>query len=184
MEPAQAIPAGARAAAFAGPGRLQQQRGTAIARPGDGRLPAGPGGQEVTLQGFNLQPNLNVFIQAGGVTIANQRTDDQGRFTTNLFMPVTGTGAQTIRVLDESGNVATAPFFTEFGFGDLAKGQDAIAEQLSAQGPGTGIVGIDGGDNATEWWVIFLATLGGAFIAAIAASALTVLILTRRRSSW
>ncbi|MCH7552601.1 MAG: exo-alpha-sialidase [Chloroflexi bacterium] len=146
--------------------------------------PAGPGGQEVTLQGFNLQPNLNVFIQAGGVTIANQRTDDQGRFTTNLFMPVTGKGAQTIRVLDESGNVATASFFTEFGFGDIAKGQDAIAEQLRAQGTSVGITGIDGGDNATEWWVIFLATIGGAFIAAIAASALTVLILSRRRSSW
>ena len=141
--------------------------------------PAGPGGQEVTLQGFNLQPDLNVFIQAGGVTIANHRTDDQGRFTTNLFMPVTGKGAQTIRVLDESGNVATASFFTEFGFGDIAQRQDAIVEQLTAQGAGAGVVVVSE-SNATAWWVIFLASLG----AASAASAMTALILSSRRRTW
>ena len=36
--------------------------------------PAGPGGQEITVQGFDFQPDMNVFIQLEDVVIAAART--------------------------------------------------------------------------------------------------------------
>ena len=81
--------------------------------------PAGAGGQSITLQGFDFQPDMNVFVQLGDATIASARTNQEGRFTTGLFIPVTGKGAQTLRVIDESGNMATTSFYTEFGFDSL-----------------------------------------------------------------
>ncbi len=92
---------------------------------------AGPGGQEVTLQGFNFQPDLDVFVQVGGVTVASQRTNAEGRFTSSLFMPVTGEGAQTVRVFDGSGNLATASFFSEFGFGSIRETQEDLDRRLA-----------------------------------------------------
>ena len=149
--------------------------------------PSGPAGQQVTLQGFNLQPDLIVFIQVAGVTIAAERTNLDGRFKTRFYMPVSGQGAQDIRVLDESGNSATTSFFTEFGFGDIRTKQDALSKTVSE---------ISGGNVAEElaklraqvaesrggtaWWVILLATLGGATIAAAAASAMTLRWYGRR----
>ncbi len=147
--------------------------------------PSGPGGQQVTVQGFNLQPDLNVFIQAGGVTIATERTNASGRFTTTLFMPVSSEGAQNVRVFDESGNFAQASYYTDFGFGDIQKETQALAEAIEglvASAPATGAdpepeatpepsgefgVG-DNGDNdgkgngGSEWWVVLLAALVGA----------------------
>ena len=93
---------------------------------------AGPGGQQVTLQGFNFQPDLNVFVQVGGVTVATQRTNKEGRFTGSLFMPVTGEGAQDVRVFDDSGNLATASFFSEFGFGSIRDTQQDIEQRMAA----------------------------------------------------
>ena len=93
---------------------------------------AGPGGQEVTLQGFNFQPDLDVFVQVGGVTVATQRTNDEGRFTARLFMPVTGEGPQEVRVFDGSGNLATASFFSEFGFGSIRETQEDLDRRLAA----------------------------------------------------
>lgn len=81
--------------------------------------PAGPGGQQITLQGFGFQPDLNVFVQLGDATIAAGRTNPDGRFSQVLYVPVTGEGAQTLRVVDASGNVATASYYTEFGFGTI-----------------------------------------------------------------
>ena len=81
--------------------------------------PAGPGGQEITVQGFDFQPDMNVFIQLEDVTIATARTDREGRFQTQVFTPVTAEGAQTLRVFDQSGNLASTSFFTEFGFDNL-----------------------------------------------------------------
>ena len=97
---------------------------------------AGPGGQEVTIQGFNFQPDLNVFIQVGGVIVATDRTNSEGRFTNRLFMPVSGEGAQEVLVFDESGNVAPASFFTEFGFGnvrDVQQSLEATVGELSGK---------------------------------------------------
>jgi hypothetical protein len=44
-------------------------------------------------------------------------------------MPVTGEGARNVTAYDETGNVATASFFTEFGF-------DSIARELEEIGGG------------------------------------------------
>lgn len=80
---------------------------------------SGPGGQQVTIQGFNFQPDLNIFINVGGIMVATDRTNKEGRFTNQLFMPVSGEGAQEVLVFDESGNAAATSFFTEFGFGNV-----------------------------------------------------------------
>jgi hypothetical protein len=81
--------------------------------------PAGPGGQDITVQGFDFQPNMNVFIQLERATIGAARTDDQGRFETRIFAPITAEGALTLRAFDESGNIASSAYFTEFGFDNL-----------------------------------------------------------------
>ena len=81
--------------------------------------PSGPGGQEVTLQGFDFQPDMGVFVQLGDSTISTLRTNDDGGFSARIYMPITSEGSQTIAVFDESGNVASTSFFTEFGFGNI-----------------------------------------------------------------
>lgn len=80
---------------------------------------AGAGGDRITVQGFDFQPEMNVFVQLQDVTIATARTNREGRFTASLFVPVTGEGPQQVRVYDESGNMSTASYYTEFGFGDI-----------------------------------------------------------------
>ena len=92
--------------------------------------PAGPGGQEITLQGFDFQPDTNVFVQLGDATIAFHRSDQNGRFSTQMFMPVTGEGAQNLRVLDASGNMATTSYYTEFGFGSIQELYRDLSRQL------------------------------------------------------
>jgi hypothetical protein len=103
--------------------------------------PAGPGGQEVTLQGFDFQPNVFVYVQLGDQTIATMRTDDDGQFTSRLYIPITSEGAQTITAFDETGNGATTSYFTEFGFGsiqdlieDLGRRLDAEQETVTSDG--------------------------------------------------
>src|SRR4029079_5839359 len=91
---------------------------------------SGPGGQQVTLQGFGYQPLMNVYIQLGDSTIATARTDDTGTFTNVFYMPVTSQGAQDLGAVDESGNRASTSYFTEFGFGDIAKQYDDLSKQL------------------------------------------------------
>jgi hypothetical protein len=81
--------------------------------------PSGPGGQEVTLQGFDFQPDLGVFVQLGDSTISTLRTNLNGGFEARIYMPITSEGSQTITVFDESGNGASTSFFTEFGFGNI-----------------------------------------------------------------
>ena len=166
---------------------------------------AGPGGQEVTLQGFNFQPNLNVFVQVGGVAVATVRTDDEGQFTARLFMPVSGEGAQDVRVFDESGNLATTSFFAEFGFGsirDLQRGVEAQLEELTRKIEASERVeaaqlgaelqrvrvlledegqGNDGGN--TPWWAVVLSAVGAAGLAAVGAAYLTITLQARRRRS-
>ena len=159
---------------------------------------AGPGGQEVTLQGFNFQPDLNVFIQVGGVTVATERTNDEGRFSSQLFMPVAGEGAQSVLVFDESGNVATSSFFTEFGFGSIQDIQGNLEEKIDelesklAGGVDLSQLQTDmeqvrlllqdggGGGGGTPWWGVVLLVLAGAGLAATGAAYLTRLMLVRR----
>lgn len=94
--------------------------------------PAGPGGQPVTLQGFNFQPDINVLIRVGGVSVATERTNELGRFTSQVFIPISGEGAHAIDVFDDSGNFATSSFFMEFGFDNIQDTQEDLVDRLSA----------------------------------------------------
>lgn len=90
--------------------------------------PSGAAGRTVDIQGFGFQTESNLLIQVSGVTVASERTNDKGEFQTRIYMPITGEGPQEIRVFDETGNVATASFYTEFGF-------DSIQNILQPDGP-------------------------------------------------
>ena len=92
--------------------------------------PAGPGGQSITVQGFDFQPDLDVFVQLEDATITTARTNAEGRFETNIYVPVTGEGAQTLRVFDDSGNAAQTSFYTEFGFGDIERLHDDLRNRV------------------------------------------------------
>jgi len=92
---------------------------------------AGPGGQSVTLQGFNFQPDSTIFVLLGDGVIASTRSNLEGRFTTTFYMPVTGEGPQNLRVVDASGNLASGSFFTEFGFNNV----QTLLRQLQQPSP-------------------------------------------------
>ena len=133
----------------------------------------------MTLQGFNFQPDMNVFIQVGGVTVAAERTNALGRFTGKLFMPVSGSGAQDILVFDESGNLASTSFFTEFGFGDIRVAQEQLEERLDllARSLGGGkvqetLIEDDRADGIvlTSWWVATFMLIGGVLVGALGMS--------------
>ena len=48
-------------------------------------------------------------------------------------MPVTSEGEQTLTAVDESGNLASTSFFTEYGIGNLRdENEDAAPDQLTA----------------------------------------------------
>ncbi len=97
--------------------------------------PSGPGGQQVTIQGFEFQPDLDVYVQLGDSTISTLRTDADGGFTASIYMPITSQGSQTITAFDESGNGASSSFFTEFGFGDIQDLLEDLGDQLGQDGP-------------------------------------------------
>lgn len=94
----------------------------------------GPASTNVTIQGFNYQADQQLFILVGGSLVAQERTNDEGRFTTQLFFPIAGEGAQTVTVLDASGNAATASYFNEFGFDNIADIASDVAELTEALG--------------------------------------------------
>jgi hypothetical protein len=108
---------------FAGPNQqIGFARRRAIAPPELFLNPAsGPAGRDVTIQGFGFQPNSNIAIDVGGITITNLRSNERGEFTTTVYMPVTGEGARNVTAFDETGNVATASFYTEIGFDTIAR---------------------------------------------------------------
>ena len=109
--------------AFARQEAVPRRRSSSRRRPG-------PGGQQVTLQGFDFQPDIDVFVQLGDSTISTLRTDDEGGFTARLYMPITSEGSQTISVFDESGNGASTSYFTEFGFGNIRDSIEDLTERL------------------------------------------------------
>jgi hypothetical protein len=94
--------------------------------------PAGPGGQPVTLQGFNFQPDINVIIRVSGVAVATEHTNELGRFTSQVFIPISGEGAHAVNVFDDSGNAATSSFFMEFGFDNVQETQELLAERIQS----------------------------------------------------
>ena len=85
--------------------------------------PSGAGGKDVVIQGFDFQPDQDIFLEVSGAVVGSGRTDSDGKFSLKTFVPISGEGAHDIRVFDASGNVATASFYMEFGF-------DTIEERL------------------------------------------------------
>ena len=105
--------------------------------------PAGPGGQPVTLQGFNFQPDINVLIRVSGVAVATERTNELGRFTSQVFIPISGEGAHAVAVFDDSGNAAISSFFMEFGFDNVQETQKLLAERIENLEARIGSIGGD-----------------------------------------
>lgn len=103
--------------------------------------PSGPGGKDVVIQGFNFQPDRNVFIEVAGVIVSTTRTNDEGRFTSQIFVPISGEGAHTVRAIEESGNLASSSFFMDFGFDSIQEATDGI-EELSQR-----LEALDSGDE-------------------------------------
>ena len=85
----------------------------------------------MTIQGFRFQPNSNIAIDVGGITITNLRSNEKGEFQTNVYMPVTGEGPRDVTAFDETGNVANTSFFTEFGFDSIARELGDLREDLA-----------------------------------------------------
>jgi hypothetical protein len=85
--------------------------------------PSGAGGKDIVIQGFDFQPDQDIFLEVSGAIVGSGRTDSDGKFSLRTFVPISGKGAHDIRVFDASGNVATSSFYMEFGF-------DSIEERL------------------------------------------------------
>ena len=97
--------------------------------------PSGPAGEDIIVQGFNFQAHRDVFIEVAGVIVSTARTQDEGRFTTQIFVPISGEGAHTVRAFDSSGNVAGSSYFMDFGFDSIEQVTDLIkdlSEQIEA----------------------------------------------------
>jgi hypothetical protein len=92
--------------------------------------PSGSAGRVVDIQGFGFQPEASIQLYVSGVATAFLRTDSEGLFQTSIYMPLTGEGPTQISAFDETGNVATASFFTEFGFDTLQRSLEEINSQL------------------------------------------------------
>jgi len=92
--------------------------------------PSGSAGRVVDIQGFGFQPESNIQLYVSGVATSFLRTDSDGQFQTSIYMPLTGEGPTQISAFDETGNVATASFFTEFGFDTLQRSLEEINSQL------------------------------------------------------
>jgi hypothetical protein len=95
--------------------------------------PSGDAGRDVAIQGFGFQPDSEITIDVGGITITNLRSNERGEFQTNVYMPVTGEGARNVSAYDETGNVATASFFTEFGFDSIARELEDITGDVGVR---------------------------------------------------
>jgi hypothetical protein len=117
---------------YAGPNQqIGFARKTAIAAPSLFlNPPSGDAGRDVTIQGFGFEPDSDITIDVGGITITNLRSNEKGEFTTDVYMPVTGEGARNVTAYDETGNTATASFYTEFGFDSIARELQAVQVQL------------------------------------------------------
>jgi hypothetical protein len=96
--------------------------------------PSGDAGRDVAIQGFGFQPDSQITIDVGGITITNLRSNEKGEFQTDVYMPVTGEGARNVTAYDETGNVGTASFFTEFGFDSIARELEEIGGNAAIGG--------------------------------------------------
>ena len=82
---------------------------------------SGIAGQEITLIGENFIPDGEVFIMIGDSYASTIRTDDDGRFKAEIFMPMLREGKYRITAIDISGNNASQLFYAEFGVDTMKK---------------------------------------------------------------
>jgi hypothetical protein len=110
-------------------------RQTAIAPPELFLNPAsGVAGRDVAIQGFGFQPNSDILVDVGGINVTNVRSNENGEFQINIYMPVTGEGPRNVTAYDETGNIGTASFFTEFGFDSIAREIGELREEVAGSG--------------------------------------------------
>jgi len=88
--------------------------------------PSGPAGEDVIIQGFNFQAQQDIFVQVDGVILSTARTQADGGFSTQIFMPISGEGPHDVRVIESSGNVASTSFFMDFGFDNVQETTDKL----------------------------------------------------------
>lgn len=97
--------------------------------------PSGSAGRTVDIQGFGFQADSTIQLYVSGVITTVVRSDEEGQFQTSIYMPLTGEGPTEIRAFDETGNVATASFYTEFGFDTLQGSLQEINDKLEPDQP-------------------------------------------------
>lgn len=107
--------------------------------------PSGAGGKDIVIQGFDFQPNQNIFLEISGAVVGSSRTDTSGNFSMKTFVPISGEGVHDIRVFDASGNLATASFYMEFGFDTIEGSFQKTVENIQ-----TAILNAPTGDNITD----------------------------------
>jgi len=144
--------------------------------------PSGPGGKDITIQGSNFQPDQDVFLEVSGAVVSTVRSDDDGRFTARLFIPISGEGAHDFRAIDASGNIATGSFFMDFGFdniqgsiGDIIGQLDSLSQNVGGSADNLGILQdiqtsleeLDtGGESAgVQTWVVIIIAMVIALVA-------------------
>lgn len=91
----------------------------------------GPAGERITVQGHGFQPLINYFLLVGGTEVASGRTDELGRMTSNVFVPISGEGAHAVTLVDGSGNFASTSFYMEFGFDNIRSLTDQMDTVLA-----------------------------------------------------
>ena len=77
------------------------------------------------------------------MAVATERTNELGRFTSQVFIPISGEGAHAVAVFDDSGNAAISSFFMEFGFDNVQETQKLLAERIENLEARIGSIGGD-----------------------------------------
>ncbi len=111
--------------------------------------PSGSAGRTVDIQGFGFQPDSGIQLYVSGVITAQLRSDEDGQFQTSIYMPLTGEGPTEIRAFDETGNVAAASFYTEFGFDSLQEQLEGIETALGMTPEAESVPPADGTPEAS-----------------------------------
>ncbi|MDQ3248449.1 MAG: IPT/TIG domain-containing protein, partial [Chloroflexota bacterium] len=93
---------------------------------------AGPGGETITVQGHGFQPDMNYYLQVGGETVTVGRSSDDGVITASVFVPISGEGAHSVSLVDESGNAAATSFYMEFGFDNVQTELQSLNDEIEA----------------------------------------------------
>ena len=96
--------------------------------------PQGPAGQVISIVGDGFAARQKeVFIEVDGVVISSFPTDNAGRFTATIYVPVSGEGPHLIRAIDVLGNVAEATYYTSFGFNNVNDQLKRLEERMSSR---------------------------------------------------